>query len=441
QVLGEGLRPYEREVDLSRLHGEYPQRQHIVQYRERDLDFVHRLLEEQGIRYVFEQGENAERLVLLDDVESHVPLVSLGSEDGFLPMTLAEGEADQREDLLSFVRESRIKPTVARGASYDWRSPGVEAFESAGDDDDGPELEDYDFDPPSAGLGVDEVERAVRLRGKQLRQDVQLFKGASTATQLHPGASFELGDHPQGELNGRYLVVKVTHQGDLSQAAGQAYQNRFQAVPLGKGWVPPRNHSKPVIPGVQTATVTGDDEICTDESGRIQVQFHWDRKRSTTCYVPMVQPWAGAGWGTQFLPRVGMEVVVSFIDGNPDRPVVVGSLYNGANQPPFPLPGEKTRSGIRSNSVPGGGGWNELMFEDTAGAEEIHLRAQRNFNQETLNDHIAHVGQHQHTVVDGEQHNTVQGPQYETVRGEQVLRVQQDRQVFVMGSCVEEVEK
>ncbi|MCA9701454.1 MAG: type VI secretion system tip protein VgrG, partial [Myxococcales bacterium] len=381
-----------------------------------------------GIRYVFEQGESAERLVLLDDQDSHVPLVSLGSEDGVLPMTLAGGGAELREDLLSLVRESRIESTVARGATYDWSSPGIE--EIAGDEShDGPELESYEFSPPSAGMGLDEIERAVRLRNRQLRQEVQVFRGESTATQLQPGASFDLGDHPQGDLNGRYLVIDVTHKGVLADA----YRNEFRAVPLEKGWVPTKR-TKPVIPGVQTATVTGNDEICTDEFGRVQVQFHWDRKRSTTCYVPMVQPWAGHGWGTQFLPRVGMEVVVSFIDGNPDRPVVVGSLYNGANQPPFTLPGEKTRSGIRSNSVPGGGGWNELAFEDTAGAEEIYLRAQRDFNQETLNDHIAHVGQHQRTTVDGEQHNTVQGPQYETVRGEQVLRVQQDRQVFVMGS-------
>ncbi len=398
EVLSEGLAPYDREVDASFLHAEYPTRQHITQYRESDLDFVHRLMEEHGVTYRFDHRDGAELMVLLDNDSAYTSLTSLGSADGVLPMARTDGGSDDREDLRHFARKSMTQPTVARGAAFDWRNPSVEALEAALSKSGQPELEDYDFRIPPAGLGIEEVERRVQLRGRYLRRGEQTFSGVTTATQLRPGAKFELIDHPGGDLNGAYLVTSVEHAaGDLAVPSdpATAYNNRFECIPLGVPWCPTPKTPRPQISGVQTATVVGDGEIDVDAHGRVKVEFHWDRDQGASCFIPVVQPWAGKGWGTMFYPRVGMQVVVSFLDGDPDQPVVTGTLYNGTNTPPYGLPGEQTKSGIKTQSSPGGGGFNELRFEDAANSEEIYIHAQRDFRREVLNDQAETIGGHQ----------------------------------------------
>jgi type VI secretion system secreted protein VgrG len=248
----------------------------------------------------------------------------------------------------------------------------------------------------------------------------------------------------------RYVVTRVEHEGVAPEELLQGthddprvtdrYKNRFQCVPVETPWRPSRNAPRPVIAGLQTALVVGPagEEIYTDEHGRIRVQFHWDRHgrrdAHSTCWIRVIQgPWSGAGWGFQFIPRVGMEVAVSFLDGDPDRPVVTGALYNGQNRVPHALPAEKTRSAIRTQSSPNSQGYNELRFEDRAGAEEVYVHAQRDLVEEVLHCHSTRVGATQQNVVLASQVERV-GHDVDVVVGrDQRLHVEGRREVTVSG--------
>ncbi|MFO7561801.1 MAG: type VI secretion system tip protein TssI/VgrG [Enhygromyxa sp.] len=465
QVLDEGLGPFERSVDMGYLTGDYPAQEYTVQYKETDLDFAHRLMEEHGIGYCFRHVDGVETLTLFDDAGVYEELVSLGNRDGVLPMTLAQGGGGTREDVREFHRESKLRPTVARTAVFDWLAPGatqeaenaeVTQLEGQNGAELEPEREDYVHDEPStssgyrsAGLDFAAVEEQTRLRRVVHQRDAVRYFAMTTATGLYPGVKFELLDHPQPEFEGSYLVIAVDHAaGDHAAGSipGEAYTNRIECIPVDLEWRPARRTERPRIPSMQTATVVGPagEEIFTDEHGRIKVQFHWSREteydENASCFIRVVQPWAGNGWGFVFLPRIGMEVAVTFVDGDPDRPVVTGCLYNGANTPPYPLPDDKTKSTIKSESSPGGGGFNELRLEDAAGAEEIYIHAQKDFNEVVLNDHDTKVGNNQTNTVDVDQTQTVHGNQSETVDGNQDMSVGGNRTVHVKGDFDETVD-
>jgi type VI secretion system secreted protein VgrG len=460
EVLDEGLGPYERSVDVGFLSGNYVEQEYTVQYQETDFDFVNRLMEEYGIVYFFKH-DGVETLTLTDDPSAYEDLVSHNNEGGVLPMVLREAAAGMGENIHLFHRESRLRPTVARTAVFDWLSPA--AAQLAEDETvtdlgftNGAELtparEDYEHEEPStlygyrsAGLDMSAVENQVRLRRVVHQRDATGCVGVTTATQLSPGVKFELLDHPQTDLDGQYLVVAAEHSTNSASAEG-GYTVRFECVPIDLEWRPVRKTRRPRLPSMQTATVVGPagEEIHTDEHGRIKVQFHWDRDGAadehSSCFIRVVQPWAGNGWGFVFLPRIGMEVAVTFIDGDPDRPVVTGCLYNGANATPYPLPDDKTKSTIKTETSPGGGGFNELRFEDAAGAEEIYIHAQKDFNEVVLNDHNTTVGNNQTNNVDVDQTQTVHGNQSETVDGNQDMTVGGNRTVHVVGDFEETID-
>jgi type VI secretion system secreted protein VgrG len=212
--------------------------------------------------------------------------------------------------------------------------------------------------------------------------------------------------------------------------------NRFECIPLAVEWRPARRWPKPRITSMQTATVVGPsgEEIHTDIHGRIKVQFHWDRENpaneTSSCWVRVQQAWAGGGWGFWWVPRIGMEVVVQFVDGDPDRPLVTGSVYNATNELPYPLPDEKTKSTIKSNSSLGGGGSNEFRFEDKAGSEQIYAHAQKDYNEVVEHDHNTLVHNCQTNTVDVDQTQTIGANQTETVHN-QVMTVDGNRTVHV----------
>ncbi|NJK32659.1 MAG: type VI secretion system tip protein VgrG, partial [Deltaproteobacteria bacterium] len=363
-----------------------------------------------------------------------------------------------------FSRESKLRPTVARTLVFDWLAPAetqdaenaeVTDFGSPNGAELTPEREDYVHEEPSTlfgyrseGLDFAAVENQVALRRKLHERDAVRYVGVGTATGLGCGVKFELLDHPSPEFDRQYFVIAVEHAaGDYaSSVPGEAYTNRFECLPVEVEWRPDRQTKRPRIASVQTATVVGPagEEIHTDEHGRIKVQFHWDRAKlydeQASCFIRVVQPWAGNGWGFVFLPRIGMEVVVTFVDGDPDRPIVTGCLYNGDHTPPYPLPDDKTKSTIKSESSPGGGGFNELRFEDAAGSEEIYIHAQKDFNEVVLNDHNTTVGNNQTNNVDVDQTQTVHGNQSETVDGNQDMTVGGNRTVHVVGNFDETID-
>ena len=250
-----------------------------------------------------------------------------------------------------------------------------------------------------------------RMEGQTCLQE--RATGASNCPRLISGHTFKLDGHNFAAFDREYLLVTVNHDGEQSQTLeeqagtdGTNYHNTFTAIPSSVAYHPGKPIKKPYIHGIQTATVVGpeNEEIYVDEYGRVKVQFHWDRKgkknEQSSCWLRCAQAWGGAGRGSMFIPRIGDEVIVSFLEGDPDWPLITGSVYNGANPPLYDLPGNKTRSTIRTKSYPRSNGYNELRFEDKAGSEEVYLQGERDWNILIKNDKGQTVG-HDETLTVG----------------------------------------
>lgn len=273
------------------------------------------------------------------------------------------------------------------------------------------------------------------------RRSARMAQGDSACIRLEPGHRFTLDGHPVDEMNCEWAVVEVRPQGvqNFTATGDEApYSNTFTAVPCGVAFVPLRTKRKSVQVCL-TATVVGpaNEEIHVNDCGEIKVKFHWDRRpdrHDSSCWIRTMQPWAGAGWGFQFIPRIGMEVVVMFEGGDPDKPLVTGSVYNGAAPPPFSLPAQKTISGIRTKSTPHAEGHNELSFEDQAGRERVYLHAQRDQDDVVERNRTALIHHDDHTTVDGDQTLHVKGTQGNEIVGDRTSTMRHDDHLRVEGS-------
>jgi type VI secretion system secreted protein VgrG len=261
-------------------------------------------------------------------------------------------------------------------------------------------------------------------------------EGESYCPRLSPGFTFTLHGHDFNKFNREYLVTEITHSGSQPQVlqergggGGSHYSNHFVAIPSSVTLRPAQVTRKPVIEGVQTAIVTGPagEEIYTDEHGRIKVQFHWDRRgthdEKSSCWIRVSHAWAGAGWGAIYIPRIGQEVIVEFIEGDPDRPIITGRVYHGVNRPPYELPAEKTKSTLKSDSTLGGGGSNELRFEDKKGAEEVYLHGQKDWTILIENDKNQTIGHDETLSVGNNRTKRVTVDQSETIGSNKTIAV------------------
>jgi type VI secretion system secreted protein VgrG len=370
---------------------EAPQRPrtYCVQYEETDLDFVQRLLAEEGVAWFTEcheeqHGNVIERLVCVD-----VPTRWRAVEgEVALPFSLGDGMVARGEHATRFEAAEAVGVGAVAMRGYDLSFPQRELDAVSRD----PRvLRHRDEGAAEVYLHHDEgqepdVRRSrTRHRLAQARRDIERAVGASTCVRLRPGSYFDLTDHPAASLDRRWVPTRVTHRGrradteGFANGGGASYENEFACVPAERPFppvIPPRR----ILQVTETATVVGPpgEDIHVDALGRVQVRFHWDRRmtrENTSCWLPVTQPWAGAGWGTQFIPRVGMEVLVTFLGGDPDRPVVIGCVPSASAPPAFSLPDHRTRSGIRTQSTPGGGAGHELLFEDLAGSERVELNS------------------------------------------------------------------
>lgn len=306
---------------------------------------------------------------------------------------------------------------------------------------------------PDAAYGAEEPRRIL----EQNRRRSDLARGHSFCARLHAGRRFALHEHPLDHMNQEYAVVSVEHHG-LSRSLAPAesrtpvYRNSFRCVPARVPYLPPRP-SQRVIQSCVTATVVGpeDDDIHVNAKGEIRVRFHWDREgagANSSCWIRTMQVWGGAGWGTQFIPRVGMEVVVGFDGGDPDRPLVLGCLYNATHPASFALPADKTRSGIRTKSSPSGAGHNELSFEDASDSEQIYVHAQRDMNIVVKHDRTAiierddetRVTRDQSLRVEGAQRTQVVGDRHAELAADDNLRVEGARRITVRGDAQDRFE-
>jgi len=418
----------------------YPAREYCVQYDETDLHFIQRLCEEEGIHYHFEHSTRGHLLVFGDDQTS---FARLGQPTAYLQdngMT-ADEPVIKRFAVRVATRTSRVSRR-----DYDFEQPKLlmEAAyrgESAADALPQPDLEDYDY----PGRFTE------RARGKHLsqralerhRHDYRLAEGNSDQPGLVSGHLLEMSDHPRREWNDLWLLTEVLHEGkqpqvleesitnhvDTGDGFAQGYRNRFSATPWDIPFRPALHHPKPKVLGSQTAVVTGPagEEIHCDKYGRVRVQFHWDREGQaddkTSCWLRVSSSWAGDRYGGIAIPRVGMEVLVTFLEGDPDQPLVTGCLYHKEHQVPYHLPANKTRTVFKTLSSPGGSGYNELRIEDRKGAEQIYLHAQRDWDENIEHDQKIRVGH--------ERHDTVEANSYSEFRAEEHLTVAGDRKVEV----------
>ena len=379
------------------LQGAYDKREFCVQYRETDYNFVSRLLEEEGIFYYFEHQEGKHTMVLADSSSSHKHCP--GQKTASCELSAAGISEQDAITSLEMTRQVRAAKWVLN--DFNFKLPNnnlkMEVQSTATPTLGNREIYDYpgNFDNKSAG------DRLVKIRIEEEEAQLTRIFGLGRCRSFTSGYRFTLKDHYRVDLNDKdYVLVAVTHQATEGYGidSGSAYSNHFECLPFSVKYRPHRLTPKPVVQGTQTAIVVGPagEEIYTDEHGRVKVQFHWDRegKRDdkSSCWIRVSQAWAGNGWGGLHIPRVGHEVIVSFIEGDPDRPIVTGHVYHGINRPPYPLPDQKTMSTLKSNSTKGGDGFNEIRFEDKKGREEIYLHGQKDWNTEILNDKNQIIG-------------------------------------------------
>jgi type VI secretion system secreted protein VgrG len=419
----------------------YPQRDYVVQYGETDLEFVSRLLETVGIFYFFEFEDGKHTLVLVDGNASCHDIPG----DIKIPFRSDPSALAQDEFLDDFSCRLEVRSGTVTLRDFDYLKPTVDLTAPAkGQVDANLEVYEYPGGYDDAGAG----KSLAKLRLEERRARAELFAGKGRVARFAAGAEFELEDHPLNALNAKYLLLSVRHVGTQAHSApeqggsqaAESYRCHLEAIEAKVPFRPARWTPRPIMPGPQTAVVVGPkgEEIYTDAHGRIKVQFHWDRAgkndESSSCWMRVTQPWAGPSWGALYLPRIGQEVVVEFLEGDPDRPIVTGAVYNGLNPPPYDLPGEKTKSTLKSDSSPGGGGSNELRFEDAKGSEEVFLHAQKDMHIVVENDKDQKVHGNETLAVDKDRSITVGGNQQLSVSKNDSTTIGANQTLAVTGS-------
>ena len=412
----------------------YPPREYCVQYDETDLHFIQRLCEEEGLHYHFEHTQDNHVLVFGDDQTGFPKLTP--------PTAYVQGSGLVADEPVIKRFGVRLETRTARVSrrDYDFEQPRLR-METAYKSEAKPDLEDYDY----PGRFTD------RTRGKHLaqralerhRSDYQLAEGESDQPQLVTGHFLELSEHPRRDWNQLWLLTAIWHEGkqpqvleesvtsDVDKHDGftQGYRNRFTATPWDVPFRPALEHPKPKILGSQTAVVTGPkgEEIHCDEYGRVKVQFHWDRagqaNEQTSCWLRVSSSWAGDRYGGIAIPRIGMEVLVTFLEGDPDQPLVTGCLFHMEHQVPYDLPANKTRSVFKTLSTPGGGGYNELRIEDKKGQEQIYIHAQRDWDENIEHDQKIRVGHERHDIVEANSYTEYKAEEHRTTDADRKVEV------------------
>ncbi|MGT4070888.1 UNVERIFIED_CONTAM: type VI secretion system tip protein VgrG [Aeromonas hydrophila] len=418
------------------LKNEHAQREYCVQYRESDLAFLNRLAAEEGMFYFHEFEAGKHRLVFADDAAAL-------QEGPALFFNLANQGLQQGAFVRRFHYQEAVRPSDVELKDYSFKTPAYGLSHKKM----GSELEHQrdtyqHFDYPGRFKQDPSGKAFAQHRLDALRADAVTGNGHSTEAGLMPGLSFELSEHPAPALNIAWQVVHVTHTGKQPQALEEeggseptVYYNDFGVVKATTTWRAQMPH-KPLVDGAQIATVVGPagEEIYCDKYGRIKLQFPWDRygasDEHSSCWVRVGQAWAGGGYGMMAIPRIGHEVIVSFLEGDPDQPIVIGRTYHATNLPPEGLPANKTRMSLRSNTHKGKG-FNELRFEDKAGQEEVFLHAQHDMNTVVLNNRSTSVNANHTEQVGGSQTVAVQGNQTVSVKLDQVTEVQGEQTVAV----------
>ncbi|MHC4328440.1 MAG: type VI secretion system Vgr family protein [Planctomycetota bacterium] len=424
-----------RDVKLQ-LHGNYTPREYCVQYRETDFNFVSRLMEDEGIFYFFEHEKGRHTLLMADPPEDHQPCPN---QETAVYQTTTGGWFE--DDVITGIeKQQKITASKYTQTDYNFKTPATDLkVEATSQQALGPtELEIYHYpgEYEKRAYGEDRT----NLRMQEVEAGITTINGSSVCRAFTSGYRFDLKGHYREEISDKpFVLTTITHEATTEDSyiasGGQeldgdfSYNNHFTCIPHSVPFRPRRITRKPIMRGTQTAIVTGPsgEEIYPDEHGRVKVQFHWDREGQrddkSSCWIRVSQAWAGGGWGAMQIPRIGQEVIVDFLDGKPDYPVIIGRVYHGTNKPPYDLPGDKTKSTIKSDSSKGGEGSNELRFEDKKGEEEVFLHGQKNWTIAIDNDKNQTVGNDETLSVANNRTKDVGTDQKETIGSNKTIGV------------------
>lgn len=441
---GHGFTDFEESLSESYRRWEY-----CVQYRETDFNFVGRLMEQEGIYYYFKHEEGKHTLVLSDSLIAHERTPGY-EQIPYYPTS--ENAVRERDHIYEWRLSQEVQPGAYVLDDFDFKRPKAELQVKLTDS--GPhaasEFEIYDY--PGEYIETSEGESYVRARLEELHAQFERVRGEANARGLAVGQLFELTNYPREDQNREYLLVSARHEmfsepyetTDSSQTI-PLYTCHFEAIESQRSYRTPRATQKSVVHGPQTAIVVGKtgEEIWTDEHGRVKVQFHWDREgqydENSSCWIRVSQVHAGKGFGGVDIPRIGEEVIVEFLEGDPDRPIITGRVYNGDNKPPNSLPGSGMVSGLKSNSTPGGGGDNTIMLDATKGSEKITIHGQYNMDTTVDNDQTNTIANNRTTSIGVDDTETVGGSQTNSVDGDRTETVGGAENITINGARTETV--
>jgi len=399
-------------IDLT---GSYQPREYCVQYNESVFEFASRLLEEEGIFFYFEHQDGKHTLVMADDLGAFKSCAGAATlEYG------TWGEWTQQNVVTHCTLDQCVIPGVSALDDFNFETPSTNLMATTDSTTalNGSKRRVYEY--PGGFLKKNAGEDRSGLRIEEHEQPAKVLVGRSYCRAFVCGGKFNLEKHYRDDVNASYVLSRVSHSGTW-----EGYSNSFEAFPSDVPFRPARTSRKPTIPGTQTALVVGKkgEEIWCDKYGRVKVQFHWDQlgknDENSSCWIRVAHGWAGKSWGMIAVPRIGHEVVVSFLEGDPDRPLITGSVYNAETTVPYALPDNQTQSTWKSNSSKGGDGYNEIRFEDMKSAEEIWIHAQKDENIVVENDKTEEVG-HDESISIGHDRT-------ETVKNNERLTVQNNR--------------
>jgi type VI secretion system secreted protein VgrG len=427
------------------LTGDYPSNDYIVQYRETDFNFVSRLMAQAGIYYFFTHTASLHTLVLADSASAHE--ATPGCETlPYYPPDLHRTHLEDHVDQWRLTQQ--ITPGAVAVRDFDFQRPRADLTANARGSASYAHSDGEIYDYPGEYTVRADGETVARVRLEQQQERFEHGRGHSNARALTVGALLTLSNHPRDDQNREYLIVSADTaiSGHELQSGGPGseftFQSEFSAIDSKIPFRTAPTIRKPVVQGPQTAVVVGKagEEIWTDKYGRVKVQFHWDRlganDENSSCWVRVAQVWAGSNWGFMQIPRIGQEVIVDFLEGDPDRPIVTGRVYNANNMPPFDLPANQTQSGVKSRSTKGGGipNSNEIRFEDLKGSEEVYFQAEKDLNSLVKNNETRKVGANRTTSIGVNEAVTVGKDRTKSVTANETITVGGNEQITISGN-------
>jgi type VI secretion system secreted protein VgrG len=432
-----------KDYEMGEVKGSHPKWEYCVQYRETDFNFVSRLMEHAGIFYFFRHETGKHTLVMADQKGAYkfCPEKDVEHEHSF-------GSRFITDRITSWDHQFEFRPGKWAQTDYNFETPHTNLASTANSVVKQPGTEGYEiYDYPGEYKTKAEGDAQTTVRMEEDETPYQVTHASSTCKTFTCGGKFTLSRHDiKDEVGKTYVITSITHSAMEPATYGEEsdhtmdYRNSFMCIPETVSFRPARTTPKPMIHGVQTAVVVGPakEEIWPDEYGRVKVQFFWDREgvrnEKTTCWIRCMQTSAGRLWGSMFIPRVGQEVIVAFHEGNPDRPVITGLLYNAEQMPAYELPGEKTKSYIKTNSSLGGEGFNEWRFEDKKDKEQIFIHAQKNMDIRVLNDSLERIFGNRHQIIGWEKDGKKGGDQREMIYQDKHLDVKRDHVEHIEGN-------